>query len=240
MDRDWLASRLAQGRSIESLARDSGRSPSTVAYWVNKHGLTSRHAPKHAARGGIERERLQALVEEGCSIRAMAQELDVSYATVRHWLRRYGLTTPRGRRLAETATARAHGADTTTATCSRHGVTTFTRESNGGFRCMKCRSESVSARRRRLKAQLVADAGGRCVICGYDRSVVALQFHHRDPTVKTFSIAHRGLARSLEATLAEVRKCVLLCANCHAEVEAGVATLPAVQADEGDERLDPG
>jgi hypothetical protein len=25
---------------------------------------------------------------------------------------------------------------------------------------------------------------------------------------------------------AEIRKCVLLCANCHAEVEGGFATLP--------------
>jgi hypothetical protein len=40
MNADWLASRLAEGRSIESLAREAGRSPSTVAYWVNKHGLT--------------------------------------------------------------------------------------------------------------------------------------------------------------------------------------------------------
>jgi hypothetical protein len=53
MDREWLERELAAGRSIESLAREVQRDPSTVAYWVNKHGLTSQHAPKHAAQGGL-------------------------------------------------------------------------------------------------------------------------------------------------------------------------------------------
>ncbi len=53
MEREWLERELAAGRSIEAIAREVGRDPSTVAYWVNKHGLTSQHAPKHAARGGI-------------------------------------------------------------------------------------------------------------------------------------------------------------------------------------------
>ena len=38
MDAGWLAEQLEAGRSIESIAREAGRDPSTVAYWVNKHG----------------------------------------------------------------------------------------------------------------------------------------------------------------------------------------------------------
>jgi hypothetical protein len=34
-----------------------------------------------------------------------------------------------------------------------------------------------------------------------------------------------GVARSLVRARAEARKCVLLCANCHAEVEAGMASV---------------
>src|SRR3954451_19437327 len=115
MDRDVLASQLATGRSIESIARETGRSASTVAYWVNKHGLTSQHAPRHAPRGGIEGGQLAPLLAEGLSIRAMADGLGVSYTTVRYWLGRRELATPRGRRLAETAPARAAGAETTEA-----------------------------------------------------------------------------------------------------------------------------
>jgi transposase len=227
----WLASRLEEGRSIESIAREAGRSASTVAYWVKKHGLTSAHAPKHAARGGIDRAELEALVALGMSIRQMADELGVSYTTVRHWLKRYQLKTPRARRLAATAAARAADLAAAIATCPRHGPTTYGRVAPRQYRCLKCRSEAVVARRRRVKELLVAEAGGRCVLCGYDRSAAALQFHHLDPGEKHFSMAARGATRSLAAARAEAHKCVLLCATCHAEVEAGVATLPTAAAD---------
>jgi transposase len=232
MDADWLASRLSEGHSIESIAREAGRSPSTVGYWVNKHGLTSTHAAKHAARGGIARERLEPLVAHGMPIRQMADQLGVSYTTVRHWLKRYGLTTPRGRRLAETAEARTIDVEMVMATCGRHGRAPFRRDARGHFRCLKCRSEAVTERRRRVKELLIEALGGRCALCGYNGSAAALQFHHIDPSAKSFAIAGRGVTRSLAAALEEARKCVLLCARCHAEVEAGVATLPATLSDD--------
>ncbi len=51
----------------------------------------------------------------------------------------------------------------------------------------------------------------------------ALQFHHLDPRTKEFSLAVAGVTRSLDRMRSEVAKCVLLCATCHAEVEAGYA-----------------
>ncbi len=50
MDRAWLTDRLGSGASIEAIAREAGRHPSTVAYWVNKHGLVSPHGESAAAR----------------------------------------------------------------------------------------------------------------------------------------------------------------------------------------------
>lgn len=73
----------------------------------------------------------------------------------------------------------------------------------------------------------MAEAGGACVLCGYSRSLAGLQFHHVDPSEKAFSLSQEGVTRSLARARAEAAKCVLLCANCHAEVEAGVARLPA-------------
>jgi len=84
----------------------------------------------------------------------------------------------------------------------------------------------VSARRRRVKLALIEAAGGACRLCGYDRYARALQFHHVDPREKAFAIADRGVARSLQRALEEASKCVLLCANCDAEIEAGIATMP--------------
>jgi transposase-like protein len=225
MEADWLRSRLESGRSIESVAREAGKAPSTVAYWVDKHGLVSKHAVRHAARGAIAREVLEELLAEGLTIRAMAERLDRSYSTVRHWLARHGLATPRAIRLAETAPARTSGADTVEANCPVHGVTVFIRRGNHGFRCRQCRMDAVDRRRREIKRVLVAEAGGACAICGYDSSVQALQFHHLDPAKKSFSLAAGGLTRSLQRAREEAAKCVLLCANCHAEVEGGLATI---------------
>jgi hypothetical protein len=65
-----------------------------------------------------------------------------------------------------------------------------------------------------------------CAVCGYGRCLAALQFHHLDPASKRFNLSLKGLARSYAEARAEAQKCVLLCANCHAEVEAGVLQLP--------------
>jgi hypothetical protein len=92
----------------------------------------------------------------------------------------------------------------------------------------EARSRAVVRRRRRVKAILVQEAGGACERCGYDRSLAALQFHHRDPATKTFGLSQAGVARSLERSRAEAQKCTLLCANCHAEVEWSGANLPTV------------
>jgi transposase len=226
MDPAWLSEQLAAGRSIESLAREVGRSPSTVAYWVNKHGLRSGHAARHAPRGGIERAALAALVEDGMSIREIAAALGVSYTTVRHWLKRHGLVTPRGRRLASTGSARAAGVSEAVIACPVHGPTRHVRRADGGLRCLACRSDAVARRRREVKALLVAEAGGACVLCGYAGSGAALHFHHRDPSQKAFGLGKTGLTRSLARARAEAAKCVLLCATCHAEVENGVKRLP--------------
>ena len=220
MDRSKLAAQLESGRSIESIARELGRDPSTVAYWVNKHGLVAAFAAKHAPRGGLPREQLEPLVAAGLSIRAIAQRLEVSYATVQHWLKKYGLKTRRA--------AQPRGADARTVEreCPIHGLTTFVKYSSADHhRCLQCRKDRVVARRRKVKAMLVEEAGGRCLLCGYDRYPGALQFHHLDPAEKSFGLGLRGVARSLERCREEALKCVLLCANCHAEVEAGVAAV---------------
>src|SRR5919202_292409 len=226
MDAAWLETRLQAGRSIESIAREAGRHPSTVAYWVNKHGLVSQHAARHAARGAPNPDALAAMVHAGMSIRAMADALGLSYTTVRHWLRRHGLVTPRGRRLAETAEARRTGAETVEANCPVHGLTLFVRRGREGFGCRLCRGAAVDRRRREVKRLLVAEAGGACAICGYARSMAGLHFHHRKPGDKAFALSAKGVTLSLEAARREAAKCVLLCSNCHAEVEAGLVSPP--------------
>lgn len=91
--------------------------------------------------------------------------------------------------------------------------------------CKLCRSEAVARRRRKVKRILVEERGGRCEVCGHDRCIGALHFHHRDPATKCFGLAERGMTRSLAELRREAAKCALLCSNCHAEVEAGLTVL---------------
>lgn len=85
----------------------------------------------------------------------------------------------------------------------------------------------MSRRRRRVKETLVQEAGGCCRICGYDRNMRALHFHHLVPSEKRHEINAKGVAIALDKLRVEVRKCVLLCSNCHAEVEDGTTVVPA-------------
>src|SRR5450755_792500 len=123
-------------------------------------------------------------------------------------------------------------------TCRLHGDTDFVREGSGYFRCGRCRSESVAKHRRRLKQLLVEEAGGRCIICGYDRQARALEFHHVDPAQKGFALSRKGITLSLQALRAEARKCVLRCSNCHAEVEDGFVVLPDTISGDSSESCD--
>jgi hypothetical protein len=67
--------------------------------------------------------------------------------------------------------------------------------------------------------------GGRCVVCGYCRDIKALDFHHINETTKEFGLSDRGMTRSWEKIKNEVRKCVLVCANCHREIHSGTLKL---------------
>lgn len=103
--------------------------------------------------------------------------------------------------------------------CPKHGSQSFNFEKAGNrYRCSRCNADAVLARKLKLKAELVEAAGGCCSRCGYDRSVSAMHFHHRDRSEKLFSLS-RMTSYSKALCYAEAEKCDLLCANCHAEVE---------------------
>lgn len=226
MDRAALESMLSDGLSLAEIGRRVGRHEATVSYWLRKYGLAANKRSIHAARGGLDRMQLEPLVEAGRSIAQIADEVGRSKATVRHWLTKYGLRTatrPGARRRDAAQRAWLAGETQAILFCARHGETDHVADGRGYFRCRRCRSERVIRRRHSIKATLVAEAGGRCAVCGYSRCLSALAFHHVEPSVKEFGISQRGVTRSLSRARTEAQKCVLLCANCHAEVEAGLA-----------------
>ncbi len=68
--------------------------------------------------------------------------------------------------------------------------------------------------------------GGKCAMCGYSKYVGALDFHHLNPKTKSFALSVKGLSYSWQQLLNEAQKCVLVCKNCHTEIEAGIVVLP--------------
>lgn len=85
--------------------------------------------------------------------------------------------------------------------------------------------QAVSKRRRAIKALAIEYKGGRCQLCGYDKYQGALDLHHTDRKQKEFSISDKGHSRSWERVKKELDKCILVCANCHREVEAGIISM---------------
>lgn len=227
MERKFLEECLEKGMSLEAIGKLAGKHPSTVSYWLHKFGLQARGSRRRRPKSGLTRGELEPLVEEGLTIEEIARRLGVGDTTTRKWLRRHGLRTRGSRRRATLASMRRTGESDTELECRRHGVTRHVAvTSESRLRCAKCRSEAVSRRRRKVKEILVGEAGGKCRLCGYTRHSAALQFHHVDPSTKSFGLGVRGITRSIDKLREEAAKCVLLCANCHAEVEAGVAELP--------------
>ena len=102
--------------------------------------------------------------------------------------------------------------------CDKHGYTTFVLRKDGHYRCRKCASENVSLRRQKVKELLTEYKGGKCEICGYDKCIAALEFHHINSDEKEFGIATSGSTKKLELLKKEADKCLLLCCNCHREL----------------------
>lgn len=90
-------------------------------------------------------------------------------------------------------------------------------------------SEAVKRWRKNTKEKLVNAMGGKCAVCGYCKTHAALEFHHIDPNEKEFSFGSaRGSIVNWKKLVEEVKKCILLCSNCHREIHDGVTELPEI------------
>lgn len=166
----------------------------------------------------MSEETYKGLVEQGLSTYKIAEALGIGQTTARYYLRKFGLNT------------RTFSHSKELKNCKN------------GKRCVQCDSELTGARikycsneckgrthnantierQKRVycdrKLKLIKMAGGKCQCCGYDKNYAALQFHHRDPENKTFTLDSRYLSNTKwSSILIEFDKCDLLCANCHIE-----------------------
>lgn len=94
---------------------------------------------------------------------------------------------------------------------------------------MSKQSEQVKAWRKRTKKRIIEAFGGSCCICGYAKHPSALDLHHLDPDEKELTWGKiRASPRAWKTKIVpELRKCVLICSNCHREVHHGAAVVPS-------------
>lgn len=96
--------------------------------------------------------------------------------------------------------------------------------------CRDCISAKRQAKRKRERDKtndiiLVKKMAG-CVCCGYKEYPIALDLHHTDPSVKLDKLGAMKRA-GVNKVLAEVDKCVVICAICHRLLHAGIIQLPS-------------
>jgi len=88
-------------------------------------------------------------------------------------------------------------------------------------------SEKVKRWRKATKKRIVKAMGSKCVCCGYNKCNRALKLHHLDPEKKEFGFGRiMANPKSWAKIVIELRKCILVCGNCHEEINEGITPVP--------------
>lgn len=90
--------------------------------------------------------------------------------------------------------------------------------------CIECNTLRDKNRRQEFKKWCVEYKGGKCEICGYNKCMRSLDFHHRDPEQKDFEISANWKVGKDKA-MKELDKCSLICRNCHGEIHSGLISI---------------
>lgn len=159
----------------------------------------------------MDRDALVELLGQNLSQRQLADTLGCSQTTVKYWLNKWGLNTKYSRVDAKY--------------CRRCGENDTTKLRSGcRYICKRCDTQRTLDRFRLYKTKAVEYKGGKCVVCGYDRCLAALDFHHLDPKDKDpdWNLMKN---RAFEGIKRELDKCVLVCNRCHVEAHQGLIVI---------------
>lgn len=147
---------------------------------------------------------LKQLVSNGNSTWQIAKIVNLGQTTVRYWLKKYKLATkytPNNRvykcKCGETNPDKFYGKRKST--------------------CGKCHNIYTIEQGRKKKQWAVELKGGECSICGYNKIMSCLCFHHLDPEQKdkNFSSMKGWSKAKIEK---ELENCICVCMNCHGEI----------------------
>src|SRR5256885_9646189 len=136
--------------------------------FVNVHALSMRGS-------GMEKRELKPLIQQGLSLRQIAERLESPPSTIRYWLRKYQL------RLKQQPFGSGYVQQLTPHKCGQCGETDpakfYGRKRTVCGPCHNVYTLQVG-QYKRLRA--IAYCGGCCQACGFDKYPCALDFHYRD------------------------------------------------------------
>lgn len=148
----------------------------------------------------VSKEDIVDLINQGYLKKEIATKLNVSLSTIKR--HSSGLIT---KRISSKYICR---------TCSIEGKEHFYKDAK--YQCKSCwNKRSYAATKSRITEYMESRGGAKCQICGYDKCVAALDFHHRDPTEKD---PLWNKSWSIKRLKTELDKCDILCSNCHREL----------------------
>lgn len=90
------------------------------------------------------------------------------------------------------------------------------------YECRDCFG-ALQKKQRQEKREYINSLKTACVICDEPDPIV-LDWHHIDPSTKETGL--NRVDKPLQTLIAEAKKCVCLCSNCHRRVHAGTVKIP--------------
>ena len=179
----------------------------------------------------MEKEILQNLISSGLSLNKISKEVNKSLTSIRYWVKKYDLISQH--KTFKEQIKKEIGHHRYCPSCEKQcNIEDFYQKRgvpNSSTYCKKCTSIQTLNRSQKLKKQMVDYKGGCCTICGYDRYMGALEFHHLDPKQKDFNLAHMKKYTFDDKVKNELDKCILVCSNCHREVHAKLVVPPGFE-----------
>jgi hypothetical protein len=156
----------------------------------------------------MEKELLLSMLNDNKSLRQISKITGKSLTSIRYWKAKYGL----------------EKIDNTNCEVCQNPLV----GKQSKFCSVKCKQQTINFKHQNYTAQqarglerkkkLIELAGGECCDCGYKKNISALEFHHLNPEEKSFGIDLRKCSNlQWNKLVEEVKKCVLICANCHRE-----------------------
>jgi transposase len=174
----------------------------------------------------VNKQLLESYINSGLSLRKIVEKTGKSLTTIRYWARKYNLKSNFKR--FKDAGKKEYGEFRFCPGCEKEVLTKDFYKKRGvkysSSYCKVCTNQITIKKQRLTKLKMIEYKGGSCEVCGYNKSPAAMDFHHKDPSKKEFTIAHARHRSFNDKMKMELDKCLLVCSNCHREIHEEMAS----------------